>query len=116
MSLTEKLEEKGIDIDKLNAVEQETYFKMLEAVQNAQMTPEKLKGYISAMREAVTSDLVKEPEFNYVFIFKVFNRRQIYLKARLQNYILLESFLLSPEKAKQTLEDMIANVGGANNA
>lgn len=116
MSLTDRLEERGIDISKLNQVEQETYFKMLEEVQKAQMTPEKFKGYISTMREAVTTDLVKEPEFNYVFIFKVFNRRQIYLKARLQNYILLESFLLSPDKAKQALEDMIANVGGAQNA
>ena len=112
MSLTDKLEEKGIDIDKLNSVEQETYLKMLGEVQKAQMTPEKLKSYVSTMREAITNELIKEPEFNYIFIFKVANRKQILLKARLQNYILLESFLLSPEKAKQALEDMIANVGG----
>lgn len=114
MSLTDKLEEKGIDIDTLNSVERETYFKMLEEVQKAQMTPDKLKSHITTMRESVTQELIKEPEFNYIFIFKVPNRKQILLKARLQNYILLESFLLSPEKAKQALEDMISNVGGKN--
>ena len=110
-SVTEKLEEQGIDIDTLNAAEKETYFKMLEAVQKAQMTPEKLKDHITTMREAITLELIKEPEFNYIFIFKVPNRKQILLKARLQNYILLESFLLSPEKAKQALEDMVGNIG-----
>ena len=115
-NITEQLEEKGIDIDTLNAAEKETYFKMLEAVQKAQLTPEKLKEYVTTMREAITLQLIGEPEFNYIFIFKVPNRKQILLKARLQNYILLESFLLSPERAKQALEDMIGNIGGGQSA
>ena len=111
MSVTSKIEEKyHIKIESLNAPEKETYFKMLEAVQKAQLTPEKLRDYIITMREAVTRELVNEPEFNYIFIFKVPNRRQIMLKARLHNYLLLESFLISPEKAEQQLDEMINGI------
>jgi hypothetical protein len=113
MNITEQIEEKlGIKIETLNAAEKETYFSMLTAVQKSQMTPEKLKEYISSMKDAVEKELINEPEFIRIFIFKVENRKQILLKARLQNYRLLESFLLSPEKAKEALEEMISNIGG----
>lgn len=114
MNVTAQLEEKfGLKIDSLNSVEKETYFKMLDSVQEAQMTPEKLRLHIGSMRDAVIKELINEPEFIRVLgIFKVENRKQILLKARLQVYILLESFLLSPEKAKEQLESMIANVVG----
>jgi len=108
MSVTEQIEEKlGLKIEDLNAAEKETYFKMLDDVQSSQMSPEKLRDYITVMREEVTKALVKEPEFIRVFIFKFENRNQILLKARLQNYILLESFLLSPQKAEEALNDII---------
>lgn len=107
MNITEELEKKGFKIEELNSEEKQTYFSMLEVVQKAQMTPEKLKDFIVSMREAVVKELVKEPEFNRIFIFKVENRKQIYLKARLQNYMLLEAFLISPEKAEQQLRGMI---------
>lgn len=111
MNITQAIEEKlGLKIEKLRADEKQTYFSMLDAVKQAEMTPEKLKDYIVSMREAVTKELVNEPEFNYIFIFKVPNRRQILLKARLQNYMLLEAFLSTPEKAKAQLEEMISNI------
>lgn len=111
MSVTDKLEEKGINIDSLNAVEQETYYKMLGEVQKAQMTPEKLREYVTTMREAISAELAKEPGFIRIFIFKVENPNLIKLQARLQNYILLEAFLNSPAKAKQALEEMVSNIG-----
>ena len=54
MSVTSDIEEKfDIKIETLNSLEKETYFKMLSAVQEAQMTPEKLRDYIVNMRSAV---------------------------------------------------------------
>lgn len=112
MNITEQIEKKfGITIDQLNDLEKETYFKMLETVQKSQLTPERLREYITSLREAVEYELVKEPEFHYIFVFKVPNRNQILLKARLQNYLLLEGFLLSPQRAKEQLEGMISNIG-----
>lgn len=109
--MIDQIEEKlGLKFEDLNSLEKETFEKMLEDVQKAKLTPEKLKDYITQMREAVTSELVREPEFIRVFIFKVFNRKQVLLKARLQNYILLESFLDGPRKAKEALDQALSNI------
>ena len=113
MSITSQIEEKmGLKIESLNAEEKQTYFSMLDAVKDAQLTPEKLKAYISSMREAVAKELVSEPSFIRVFIFKVENPKLIKLQARLQNYLLLEAFLESPKKAEEQLQSMIVNVTG----
>ncbi len=112
MNITDRLEEKGINIDTLNSAEKETYFKMLEDVQKAQMSPEKLSDYISGMREAVSKELANEPSFIRIFIFKVENPKLIKLQARLQNYILLESFLASPKRAEEALGSMISGIQG----
>lgn len=110
MSISQLLEEKyGLNIDTFNADERATYFTMLESVQKAQMTPEKLRDHIIAMRDAVEKQLIEEPEFVRWGPFKFENRRQILLKARLQNYMLLEGFLVSPKRAEEQLEAMIAN-------
>lgn len=111
MSITEHIEEKfGLKIENLNQLEKETYFKMLEAVQKAQIDHLRLRDYIVTMRDAVEREIVNEPTFIRIFIWKVENPRLIKLQARLQNYLLLESFLLSPEKAKQNLEDMVSGM------
>ena len=102
MSVTSDIEEKfDIKIETLNSLEKETYFKMLSAVQEAQMTPEKLRDYIVNMRSAVEQELVKTD---------LGAEQDLFLKARLKNYMLLEAFLVSPERAKQALEDMIAGM------
>lgn len=112
-NLTEEIEKKfGVTIDQLTPAEKETYFSMLEAVQKSQLTPEKLRDYITSMREAVAKELVNEPEFIRIFIWKFENRKQIFLKARLLNYILLESFLQSPSAARNQLENMIGQMVG----
>jgi|SRR3990167_336717 len=113
MSLTSQIEEKlGLNIENLNAQEKQTYLNMLTDVEQSIMTPEKLRDYIISMKTAVETELINEPEFIRVFIFKFDNRKQILLKARLQNYMLLESFLLSPERAKEQLESAISGLVG----
>lgn len=108
MSITDEIEEKlGLKIDSLNTVEKETYFSMLTAVQKSAMSPEKMRDYIISMRIAVEQEIVKEPAFKRIFIFKVENLKLVKLQARLQNYLLLESFLVSPERAKRQLEEMV---------
>lgn len=111
MSITEQIEEKfGLKIENLNQLEKETYFKMVDAVQKTQMTPEKMKEYVVSMRDAVEREIVSEPTFIRVLLWKVENPKLIKLQARLQNYMLLESFLMSPERAKQSLEDMVSGL------
>jgi len=101
MNVTEEIEDKGINIETLNNAEKETYFSMLKEVQKAQMSPEKLRSYIVELRTAVEQELVK---------VDLTSDQDLFLKARLKNYILLEIFLFSPERAKEALEDMISKV------
>lgn len=102
MNVTEEIEKKfDIKVETFNDLEKETYYNMLEQVQKAQMSPEKLKAYISSMKAAVETELTK---------IDLTSQQDIFLKARLKNYLLLESFLISPEKAKQVLEDMISSM------
>ncbi|MAG60125.1 hypothetical protein CMO96_05065 [Candidatus Woesebacteria bacterium] len=110
--MIDELEKKyGFKVENLNAEERESFFKMLEDVNKSRMGPEKLREYVISMREAVERELVNEPEFIRVFIFKFDNRKQIFLKARLLNYLLLEAFLVSPERAKAQLEEALSNIG-----
>ena len=108
MSLMDDLLAKyKVKYEDLKPAEKETLFQMVNDAEQSRLTPEKLLIYISGMRAIVSELLINEPEFNYIFIFKVPNRKQILLKARLQNYILLETFLERPEKARKLLEKTI---------
>ena len=102
MDLIKEIEDKkGIKVEDLNPLEKETFFKMLEVVEKSQMTPERLKDYISSMKMAVEQDLTKSV---------LGKEEDLFLKARLKNYILLEAFLTSHKRAKAQLEDMVSNI------
>ena len=102
MDLIKEIEDKkGIKVEDLNPLEKETFFKMLEVVEKSQMTPERLKDYISSMKMAVEQDLTKSV---------LGKEEDLFLKARLKNYILLEAFLTSYKRAKVQLEDMVSNI------
>ena len=102
MDLIKEIEDKkGIKVEDLNPLEKETFFKMLEVVEKSQMTPGRLKDYIVAMKMAVEQDLTKSV---------LGKEEDLFLKARLKNYILLEAFLTSYKRAKAQLEDMVSNI------
>lgn len=105
--LEEFLKQRGLKYEDLNAVEKETYAKMAESLGASQITPERLKDYISQMKYSVEEQLTNEPEYIQMFIFKVRNDKNIFLKARLKNYLLLEAFLNSPDRAKKMIESTL---------
>lgn len=110
MGLIDDIESKIGKIENLNPLEKETFFAMLETVEKSKLTPNKLKDYITSMRESVEQEIVKEYPFKRIFIFKIENPKLVKLQSRLQNYLLLESFLLTPQRAKEQLESMIGNL------
>jgi|WetSurSiteA1Bulk_404760.scaffolds.fasta_scaffold03796_4 hypothetical protein len=106
--LLEKFGLKWEDLDsKGHSGEKEYLLSMLSAVENNQVTLQTFRDHVASMKSYVEQQLVNEPEFNYIFIFKVPNRKQIYLKARLQNYLLMEAYLSTPDQAKKALEAQI---------
>lgn len=94
--IQEVLHNAGIkDFDGLRDIEKETYFKMLQVAESGKITLEDVKKSVRKMREAVEMALATEdlPE-----------KKDIFLKARLKNYLLLESVFDRPERARDVLE------------
>jgi len=97
------LEKVGLKYDDLNSVERETLNTWMEALQKGQVSVEKVKEYITSMKESVELELTK---------FDLDPKQDLFLKARLRNYMLLDAFLSTPERAKQQMENAVAGMVG----
>jgi len=105
--MEELLTKLGMKYDELNQDEKATLSGWMEALQTNALTSDKIKQSITAMKFSVESELIDTPEHIF-FIFP--NRKQILLKARLKNYMLIEAFLTSPERAKAAIEQAILSL------
>jgi hypothetical protein len=109
--LLEKFGLKWDDLDtKGHSGEREYLLQMESAIEQKQITVQTIKEHIQGMKTAVEQRLINEPEFNYIFIFKVPNRKQILLKARLENYLLLEAMISAPEVAQKAIEAQLSAI------
>jgi len=110
------LEKYGLSYEDLDTPghsgEKEYLMKMEADLKSNRVSVESTREYIASMREAVEKELVNEPTFIRIFLFKVENPKLIKLQARLQNYLLLEIFLSTPERIKKVMESNIAGVVG----
>lgn len=104
----EILGSRGVDIGDLLPEEKTNLFKLLEAAEKSKVTPDKLGQHLRECISAIERELVVTSEFEYFFfgLFKRVNRAQIYMKARLHNYIFLEYFITSPTRARRQLEQI----------
>lgn len=87
-----------VEYSDLNDQEKITYEQLSrkkEEIENAEITGENIKDYITQMKNAVSSELADLPSDEKS------KERNTYLKARLKNYILLEELLFTPDKAKK---------------
>ncbi len=101
--IEELLEKVGLKYEDLNSVEKETLNTWMEALQKGQVSVEKIKEYIVSMKEAVEQELSKSD---------LGSKQDLFLKARLRNYMLLDAFLSTPERAKQQMESAISSIVG----
>ena len=99
--INEILEKAGLKFDDLNANERETLFTWEEALAKSQISVEKVKTYINSMKAAVEQELTTAG---------LNSKQDLFLKARLRNYMLLEGFLSSPERAKEALDRAVAGL------
>ena len=99
--INEILERVGLKYNDLNSAERETLQTWTESLDKNKLTLADVKKHIPAMRDAVERDLTKA---------KLGSKQDLFLKARLRNYMLLEAFLSTPEKAKEALERAMAGM------
>jgi len=99
--MDELLEKFGLKYDDLSLEERETLNVWTDAIQKGAVSVDKIKQYLSAMRDGVEQELCKTGHNS---------KQDIFLKARLRNYMLLEAFLSTPERAKEQLERAVAGL------
>ena len=97
------LEKYGLKYGDLEPEEKETLNVWMSALEQGQLTIEKIRDYIVSMRANVEQEVTKT-DLN--------TKQDLLLKARLRNYLLLEAFLSSPEKARKQLEESISHMKG----
>jgi hypothetical protein len=104
------LDKFNLKFEDLNTAERETYMQWLQSLQNKTLTIGSVKDYIQQMKDGVETELVgfAEPKNFWDFLFR--GKRQLYLTARLRNYMLLMTFLTGPDKAKAALERSLSNI------
>lgn len=93
----ETLKKLDLNYEELNPQEQETYNKANFATQSLSLGD--IKKYISHMKTSVALQLSDTPISE--------DWKITVLQARLKNYILLEAFILSPERAEEALKKQI---------
>ena len=99
--INELLEKVGLKYDDLNKVELETLHTWEEALSKSQITIESIKKYIGTMRSSVEQELS---------VSGLGTKQDTLLKARLRNYMLLEAYLSTPERAKEALDRAVAGL------
>lgn len=95
------LEKTGYKYEELTKDERATLQRWSDGLTKNPINVAKIKEYLVLMRDAVELKLT-ETSHN--------SKQDLFLKARLKNYMLLEAFLAGPEKAKQAIEQAIANI------
>jgi len=99
--LDEILTKVGLKYEELTLDERETLHSWIGAIEKTSISPQKLREYISQMKNAVSLELSDS---------KLGSKHDMYLKARLRNYILFEAFLSTPEKAQEALNRAISGI------
>lgn len=101
MIIDKLLERTGLKYDDLTPEEKETLNGMLDVVGKSALSVQKIRDYIDEMKDAVERELTKT-DMN--------TAQDLFLKARLRNYLLLSAFLSTPEKAKEQMENMVSGM------
>lgn len=102
MSVIDELLDKfGLSYDDLNDLEEDTLNLWRNDLASSSLTVDKIKTYLSSMREAVENELAKSD---------LGTKQDIFLKARLRNYILLEAYLTSPERIKEQMASVLSGI------
>ena len=95
------LERVGLKFEDLTSEEEKTLQSWLVKLDQKGFNVNNVKEYIVAMRKSIDNEVSETTHGT---------KQDLYLKARLRNYILLEAFLDTPRKAKEALERSLAGI------
>lgn len=107
MEIQSLLERAGLTFDDLNKAERDTLFSWMEDLSKKTLTVEGVKHHVAGLVEAVQRELagIEEPKTLWGRLFQ--HKRDLYLKARLKNYLMLQDFVTSPDRAQRWIEEQV---------
>lgn len=122
--IDEILQRLNLKFDDLTTAERETLIGWTQTLDSNQLTVEGVKQYVRSCREAVENELagIKETPQSWTGILALFipflglikkwyqDQHKLGLEARIRNYVLIEAFLSTPDKARAALERAIAGI------
>lgn len=95
MNILDQLVDKLGGWDKLNSEEQSLYLEHIKVIEGKAITIDDTKDFARRVITTIERLLVDTPENS---------RESLNLKARLKNFLILEDFLYSADRAKKSLE------------
>lgn len=97
----------GLKFEDLTHEERQTLRQWAEALSTKTLTLEDVKSFVSAQILALQRQLadLSEPETLWQWLFR--RRRDMFVKARLRNYLMIQDFLSGPERAKAAIEQQL---------
>jgi hypothetical protein len=108
------LKKYGLTYDQLNQAERDTLNQWVDSLRTKTITLEDVKERIAALIRGVESELSTLPEATSLWSRLFHQDKTVYLRARLANYLMLESFLLGPERAQKWLEAHLEHLESKN--
>jgi len=107
--MDEILKRFNLSSNQLTHEELETLDKWAKDLSKNEITVPKVKDYLASMIVAVSKELAESIDTRKWW-FQRLGQKDLSLKMRLKNYILIQDFLTSPEKAKRFLENSLNNL------
>lgn len=114
--LQDLLQQHNTSLEGMSQDEMDSFFNLLRAAESKSLDMPKLKLVLRDLISAVERDLIDADEYDYAFfgLVRRLNRKHLFLKARLHNYLVLEGMVTSPERARRAMEDVIERLGKNN--
>lgn len=108
--LSNLLEKHGINYEDLNSSEKETLAQWQQLLIKNELTLQSVKEFVPSLIEGIERELadVKESTSLWSFLFR--RKQDIFLKARLKNYLMLQDFLTSADRARKHIEQSLTNI------
>ncbi len=110
LNITSLLEKQGLKLEELNSSEQQTLEKWSKAWQQQEMSVPKIKELLDQLIEGTQKELADLKESTSFWSWLFNRKKDIFVKARLRNYLTLRDFVTGPERARKFIEENLKNI------
>lgn len=108
--IKELLNKYGLNYEDLNVAEKQTLEEMAGRFQVEELKIDDVRSAVNTMIESLTKELVNYDTPSTIPAIFFRKKKRVHIEARLHNLLLLRDFMLSPERARKVVENMLANI------